>query len=94
MGQTGGKGWSSNKRAVAGTVTLYMADVGVAWVWLIISAFYRKSVLKDSCHSHRVTGSLAVWSHSHRQFFDTSCDHSCISISTVCIGVTIGPLRW
>lgn len=27
------------------------------------------TVKADFCHCHRVTSSLAVWSHSHRQFF-------------------------
>ena len=51
----GARGGPSNKRAVAGTVTLYMADVGVTWVWLIISAFYKKSRWIFAI----VTGSLA-----------------------------------
>ena len=47
-------------------VTPYTADVGVAYRILPNS----HAVTVDFCDGHRVTDSLAAWSHGHWQFLD------------------------
>ena len=62
-------------RAVVGGTIPHVADVGVAWVWLIIFLHATKKVMVNFRHGHRVTGSQTVfntvWSRGHGQFLDS-----------------------
>jgi len=69
------KGWSCipiKVRASTSVIILCMADVDVAWVWLNYH-ITSENVTQSWCIFATDTGSLAVWSHGHRQFLDGHC---------------------
>ena len=53
---------------MAGIATPNMVGVGVAWAWFNIFSIFYKKITQSWQIFATVTGSLAAWSHSHRQF--------------------------